>query len=397
MTAFGSTDKLRRCVQRRKGVARASEVSGKLRRNGEQPHYHPGSQNGLRPHSTLETSTMHRALSLSLLALATAAPLARADGSTGGPIPLLDDFEGGSNEGGWSYNPGDVIESTGGNPGGWWHQATADTFGPIIASTNPDLAGDWRAADVDLVSFDAQLLDLDFGTGAGFQMTVLLRDSKGTTSIDDDDFAYLVGDEVPLKGAGWKSFSIPIPSQDTSALPAGWTGGHTGDSTHFRPGIDWNDVITSVDRVEIWWIDPALFAIFQQWNIGLDNVVIRADGFATERNGSGVNPVGYASTATPILGSTWTATVDVATPGHIASAVAVSFGGATEGVFPGGSIVGEMLVLPPYTVDVQAGLHAFPLPNDPALLGLCVATQAATVGADGSIHLNNALDVVIGG
>jgi hypothetical protein len=340
---------------------------------------------------------MQRLLSRSLLLfLAPVAP-ALADGSTSGPNALADDFEGGVNEGGWTYNPGDVLETTGGSPGGWWHQPVADTFGPIVVSTNKSLAGDWRAAGADLVSFDAQLLDLDFGTGAGFQMSLLLRDTHGTVSVADDDYAYFVGAQIPLKGAGWKSFSFPVPSQDTSAVPAGWKGGWAGDGEHFRPGVDWNDVITSVDRVEIWWLDPALFAIFQQWDIGLDNVVVRMDGRAEVRNGSGVNPLGYASTSAPTVGATWTATVDVATPGHLLSAVAIALGGATQGVFPGGGIVGEVLVQPGFVIDVQAGNHAFPLPADPSLFGLCIATQGATVASDGSIHLNNALDVVFGG
>lgn len=323
-----------------------------------------------------------------------ASSLAASDGS--GPAPLHDDFEGGQNLGGWTYNPSDVIESTGGNPGGWWHQSFADTFGPVIASKSPSLAGDWRAAGVDRVAFDARLDHLDFGTGLGFQMTLLLRDTHGTPDVQDDDFAYMVGDNVPLVGAGWKGFDYAIPSADTSPLPAGWTGGHTGDSTSFRPGVDWNDVITSVDRVEIWWIDPALFAIFQVWDIGLDNVVVEAPGFATVRNGSGVNPLGFVSTSAPNLGTTWTSTIDVATPGHVASAVAVALGGPTQGVFPGGGVTGELLVLGPYFVDVAVGVHALPIPPMPALLGLCVPTQGATLAPDGTIHLSNGLDVTLG-
>lgn len=335
--------------------------------------------------------------SLTALSLLACTATAFADGSTGGPVPLFDDFEGGSNEGGWNYNPGDVIEATGGNPDGWWHQATADTFAPIITSTNKDLGGDWRAAGVDLLRFDAQLLGINFGTGAGYNMSILLRDTKGTPDVSDDDYAYNVGANIPLLGTGWSTYNFQIPSADTSAVPTGWTGGWAGDLTGFRPGVDWNDVITSVDQVEIWWMDPSFFAIFQQWNIGLDNIVIRAEGFADVRNGGGGNPLGYASTSAPNIGTNWTATVDIATPGHILSAVAISFGGATSGVFPGGGITGEILVLPSFLTDVQAGSHTFPLPNDPSLFGLCLATQGATVAGDGSIHLNNAIDITIGG
>ena len=331
-----------------------------------------------------------------LAALLSLASIAAADGSTG-PAPIYDGFDNGENLGGWSYNPGDVIESTGGAPDGWLHQPSADTFGPIFTTSAAAYSGDYRAAGVDQIAFDARLDNMTFGDGSGFEMAILLRDTKGTTSVDDDDYAYFVGPNIPIKGTGWQSYSFTIPSQDTSAVPAGWTGGWVGDGEHFRPGIDWNDVISSVDRAEIWWINPAFFAIFQQWDIGLDNIVMSADGQANVRNGSGVNPVGYASTSTPTQGATWTSTVDIATPGHVLSAVVVSIGGATEGIFPGGAVVGELLVLPNYLVDVQAGAHAFPLPSSVSVIGTCVATQAATVASDGSIHLNNAIDVVIGG
>ena len=43
---------------------------------------------------------------------------------------------------------------------------------------------------------------------------------------------------------------------------------------HCRPGVDWNDVITSVDRVAISWLHPAMFAIFAQWDVGMDNISI---------------------------------------------------------------------------------------------------------------------------
>ncbi len=312
------------------------------------------------------------------------------------PMPLLDDFEGGLNQGGWTYSEEDVIEPTGGNPGGWWHQDFAFTYAPVIYSSSKTLAGDWRAAGADRVLFDARLNALDWGTGEGFNMTLLLRDTKGTADMEDDDFAYTVGPNAPLLGQGWKSFDFPVPSADTSPVPPGWSGGWVGDYEHFRPGVDWNDVITSIDRVGIYWYDPTTVALYQVWDVGLDNIMVMADGSATPRNGGGTNPAGFSSTSLPTLGSVWTSSVDVATPGHPLSAVAVSFGGPTQGVFPGGAIVGEMLVLPPFVADVKAGSHALPIPPTPSLLGVLIATQGATVSPAGSVHLNNALDLVLG-
>jgi len=324
------------------------------------------------------------------------APTALA--SSGGTPTFVDDFEGGTNLGGWSYNPADVIEATGGAPGGWWHQASADTFGPIITSTSPLVVGDFRAKGVKKFSLDARVDGMTFpASGGGFNLSILLRDTKGTPDVSDDDYAYSVGAAIPVVGSGWKHYQFAVPSDDTSAAPAGWTGGWVGDCCSFRPGVDWNDVITSVDQVEIHFLDPSLFAIFQQWNIGLDNIRIGPGGEALFRNGSGVNPASYVSTSAPDLGTTWNATVDVVTPGHPLSFVAVSSGGELSGVFPGGGILGELLIQPTFlSVDVAAGAHAFPLPPNPSLAGICLATQGGTVAGDGTIHLANALDVVLG-
>ena len=279
------------------------------------------------------------------------------------PRAALRRFHGGTNEGA-SYNPGDVIETSGGNPGGWWHQATADTFGPIITSTIPSLAGDWRERNVDLASFDARLDDLDFGTGAGFQMTLLLRDTHGTPGISDDDFAYFVGENVPLKGAGWSP--SPIRPEPGHVRPAGRLDRRLSrrlDELPARRGLERRDHERRPRRV--WWIDPQLFAIFQRGTSVSTTCTSAPTARRSVRNGSGVNPLGYASTSAPTLGATWTATVDLATPGHLLSAVAVSFGGATEGIFPGGAITGELLVLPASSSTCRpAATHwRFPRPS----------------------------------
>ncbi len=79
---------------------------------------------------------------------------------------------------------------------------------------------------------------------------------------------------MPQVGQGWTSYSFDVPSQSTATVPAGWTGGWVGNAAQFRPGVGWSDVIQSVDRIEIWWIDPSFFAIFQQWDVGVDNVFV---------------------------------------------------------------------------------------------------------------------------
>ncbi|MHC4837422.1 MAG: hypothetical protein ACYTF3_04460 [Planctomycetota bacterium] len=199
-----------------------------------------------------------------------AAPLA-AQGSE------ADDFEGGDNDAQWTFGvfPADTIETTGGISGNWLRNNQIDMFTVILRTetTTGPWVGDMRATGVSRIHFDAQTLGATFGAG-GRQMSVLLRDTKGTSIPDDDDYAYSIGPLVPQVGAGWSHYNFEIPSQSTDAVPAGWKGGWAGDLENFRPGVDWNDVITSIDVVEIWWMDPALFAIFQQWDAGVDNLTI---------------------------------------------------------------------------------------------------------------------------
>ena len=195
----------------------------------------------------------------------------------------IDDFEGGANPSGWCFLAStDIIESTGGNPGYWLHQPTFDTFAPIL-QTGWDVpgpfVGDYRALNVTQIGIDAVTINNTFGNAAGFQFTLLLRDMNGTPSnVDDDDFAYAYFFQCPMIGEGWTHYDFMVPSADMSSVPAGWTGGWVGNPESFRPGVDWNDVITSVECVEFWWIHPAWGAMFQQWDVGADNISITFDG-----------------------------------------------------------------------------------------------------------------------
>jgi hypothetical protein len=227
---------------------------------------------------------------MACIASAVALALGLGAGSASIAAVYTEDFEGGTNEAGWSFIPGgDILESTGGNPGWWLHQPLYDTFAPILKSAwvNPTpFAGDYRASNVSRISFDAQTLGLDFGDGTGFNMALLLRDTNGTpANFDDDDYAYTIGPNVPVVGQGWVRYDFAIPSQSNDAVPAGWLGGWPGDCASFRPGVTWPSFITNIDRVEMWWIDPCLFAILQIWDVGADNIEIEYGG-ATAANES---------------------------------------------------------------------------------------------------------------
>ncbi len=194
-------------------------------------------------------------------------------------VALADDFEGGANPNGWTFGvwTPDVMEPSGGNPGGWLHNPGVDSFAPILTSPSSGAGGfhgDYRAMGVTGISIDARTDAAAFGAG-GRNFSMVLRDTKGTLSQADDDYAYYVGSLVPQPGQGWVHYNFPIPSASTDAVPSGWKGGWAGDLENFRPGVDWNDVIQNVDRVEFWWLDPAFVALFQQWDVGVDNITLQ--------------------------------------------------------------------------------------------------------------------------
>ncbi len=217
---------------------------------------------------------MHRLLRLPLIAALTLPAIAH--GTT-----FTDDFEGGTNLAGWSFIEGaDVITPAGGNPGAWLHQQVYDTFGPSLecAYANPTpFVGDYRANGVTSIGVDLQILRTDFPVGGdeAFSVVLLLRNARGTPDdISDDDWAYYIGPLIPEVGGGWQHVDFVIPSQSNDAVPAGWHGGSVDDCENFRAGVTWHDVITKVDRVEFLFLHPCFFAIFQQWDVGADNVSI---------------------------------------------------------------------------------------------------------------------------
>ena len=114
---------------------------------------------------------------------------------------------------------------------------------------------------------------------------------------------------------------------------------------------------------------------------------------------AGTNPQSLAS-GLPILGSTWTATVDLTTTGH-ASALLFAYDGQTSVTLGGGPVLlcasagaGKL-----YQAVQPGPLATFELavPLDSALCGLGMSVQAAHLGGVMPFALSNALDLVLGG
>ncbi len=203
-------------------------------------------------------------------------------------------FEGGSNTGDWTFgNSADVIETDGGNPGAWFHNDYLNTFAPIFrcAYGGDVFTGDYFTQGVTMISGDFQTLEAMNGT-AYYPFALLLRNTYGTPEdIEDDIYVYWVDENdvwCPQLGEGWTHYDFPIPSDFVGLpgeLPDGWMGGSymTGPDI-FPEDATWQEVISSVDRVEFWWFHPAWFGIFTWWDVGADNLTIEWTGGTPTEN-----------------------------------------------------------------------------------------------------------------
>lgn len=207
--------------------------------------------------------------------------------SVAGADTYVDTFETGSSQGGWTFGLPPVYPTTGGNPGRFLRVDNLDTFAPqprTAMSVNP-FTGNFRERNVVRIGVDLKTFDVDF-SAAERPCTLLLYNNNGTPSNTNDDWAaYFMGEDIPLEGQGWKSYTFDVPSQETT-LPAGWKTIQFGSAS---PTPNWNTVIQDVDRIVFFYGDPELFFIFQQWDLGLDNVFIEtapANPFDLDGDGS---------------------------------------------------------------------------------------------------------------
>jgi len=197
-----------------------------------------------------------------------APPLARAE-------TTVETFTGGSNVGGWTFFPGDTIETSGGNPGAYLHAPGMFTWGPWARTSGASVfTGDYRAARIVSVGADFITIDVVL-TALGFPLSLMLYSDNGTPGEYGDDWAaYTLGPNVPLPGQGWLSYDFPVPSQ-SAVLPAGWATVALGPSS--PPDPDWNRLVTNVVRVAFLYGDPTELLLEQVWDVGLDNARISSD------------------------------------------------------------------------------------------------------------------------
>ena len=190
------------------------------------------------------------------------------------------------NAGRWSFfgnpdNPIEVIEAAGGNPGAFLHStcsglACLDTFAPQLRTelgVPSVFSGDYRSKGVRALGVDLAIFRVDFSS-SGRPLTLMLTNDAGTPADPlDDVIVHLLGSRnVPQPDGSWHKYTFQVPSASPT-LPAHWQvfqGSGNDDA-------DWNQVITDVDQASFFFGDPQFFFIFQQWELGVDNMRIRLD------------------------------------------------------------------------------------------------------------------------
>lgn len=215
-------------------------------------------------------TTLRRIASV-ILALLAAVAVSQAAQTT-----FTENFEGGSNVGGWTFGAPafEVIEPAGGNPGAFLHNVFLDTFAAqprtSLGVASP-FVGDYRAMGVRFVGIDLAIFSPNTTT-AGRPLSVILYDDGGTPAdLTDDCRVYRIGGHpAPMPNGNWARYRFRVPSGNVT-LPPGWQlqgcAGLTDDQA-------WNRVITGVDQLRFFTGDPALFFIFQAWDIGADNPTV---------------------------------------------------------------------------------------------------------------------------
>jgi hypothetical protein len=201
--------------------------------------------------------------------------------------PLIADFEGGVNNGDWGWGPawGDVVETAGGNPGGYMGNAYQDTPIPIMecAWDTPGWTGDLSNAIN--ISADFQTFSSSNGNWIHtYYFCVLFRNHMGTPNdLLDDVFVYIDPFNYTSPGVdeGWKHYDFDLPFDfdgGPGELPAGWLGGsyNTGNAT-FPSDVTFQEVIQNVGRIEFWYNHPDWGAIFASFNTGADNIILTMD------------------------------------------------------------------------------------------------------------------------
>ncbi len=191
------------------------------------------------------------------------------------------------NPDGWQiwFTAYNYLRPTGGNPGEYLELDNV-TSGPltcqflnifpdrISANFNLSHAGNWRAAGVDQVSIDVNILT---GPLDGV-LTLLLVSDPGTPTLPGDDCIIRLSQVNPAPNqVGWTTLVFPVDAASPIA-PIGWTIDSSSVGCNGSLNQVWNTVIQDVDEVRFRYDTTPTFCTFTRWMFGIDNITIGTPG-----------------------------------------------------------------------------------------------------------------------
>jgi len=194
---------------------------------------------------------------------------------------IYEDFESGVIGGGWHWSDADFITTTGGNPGAFGQ--CPEIWVPLPTYFGgwdaPGWTGNYTAMGVTGFSIDLQTISTQNNWIDTYPVFIALMNHMGTPDdISDDVFVYPDYDfNAPAEGAGWSSYQWDIPSDFVGGpgeMPAGWNGGNWADWTVLPDGMTWQDMMTNVNRIEVRTLQFGMFANYDPFVMGADNVAL---------------------------------------------------------------------------------------------------------------------------
>lgn len=206
---------------------------------------------------------------------------------------VIDTFEttDNPNQWGWTNINGGfyVVQSTGGNPGGWLD--SGDDPNSMYKTDHPNLTSvplDGTALKTALASgelagasFDFQRLDAgscfpQYDLPSTFALELMdLHSDPGGAVIE----AHVNGADSPTDVSSWQTVSFSIPYAATD-VPDGWL-------LDAPPELNytWQDLMHNIDGIRFFSISPDDITYSSCWRLGADNVIVSygdsvfADGF----------------------------------------------------------------------------------------------------------------------
>jgi hypothetical protein len=311
--------------------------------------------------------------------------------------------------GGISFDIGAVItlDTVGAAVVGGWACSTNFPTTPGAFDTTHNGGQDAFVAKLD--ASGSTLLFSTFLGGSGLEGSYQIDlDAAGMIVVSGGSFSpnfpTTPGAYDTIHNGGYDAFVAKLDASGSTLLYSTFLGGSSDDSA-FALDLDAAGAAVVGGRTTSSNFPTTLGAYDTTHNGSFDVFVTKLElelappASAISRN-AGSNPASYSSNA-PILGSTFTGTVDLASTGH---AVAVLFGFDTPVtiVLPAGQVLlcqdqggnGELLGTPASVGPIAT--FDIAVPSDTSLCGLSLSTQAVHIGFGVPFALSNARDLVVG-